>query len=312
MNKRDNVLNLLNGQAPTYIPSGFWIHFPKEIIQNGIQSQIQAHLDFAQQTDIDIVKIMNECEFRSIHKISCAEEWRTITRFKKNHALFDAQKEIMDKCLESFDHRVYTLGTVHGLVASLSHSSGHSYAKSPEIMMKHAKDNEDCFIDALKITTENIINMLEVLQSTEVDAIYYAALGGEADRFPSDFFEKYIKPFDLAILNHVNRKIFLHMCKANVDLLRYLDYPSDVINWAAHDSRYDLQTGSTLFENKIILGGMDDRSGVLVNGTHEDIDNKIKSIKKSINIKKLILGADCTLPTEIDYNRIRYCVQAIR
>lgn len=313
MNKRENVLKILNNQKRNYIPSGFWIHFNEEVIAAGVDAQVNAHKEFADATNMDIIKIMNEYEFRRKEKVETADDWNKIKVLPKDHELFIKQSEVMRKTLKVLDNKVYTLGTIHGVVASLSHSSGLSYSESPEIIMEHAKENKEAVLNAIKATTENVINMLHTVQNTDVDGIYYAVLGAEKHRFTREFFDEFIKPYDLMVLNEIKeKKIFLHMCKDNVDLERFIDYPSDVVNWAVHEGEYSLADGAKIFDNKIILGGLDDRSGVLVEGSEADIEEKIAEIKNEIDLDRFILGADCTLPTEIDYNRIRFSVEAVK
>lgn len=313
MSKRENVINVLNGQEFTNTPSGFWIHFPDEVINKGVEAQVQAHLDFAEETEMDIIKIMNEYEFRSRNKVAKASDWGNIRPLDKKNDLFSKQHEIMKRTIDALDGKVYTLGTIHGVMASLSHSSGLSYSQSPEVLLEHARENKTAVLDAIKSTTENVLNMLEAVKDTDVDGIYYAQLGAEKHRLPREFFDEFIKPYDLMILEEIkNKKIFLHLCKDNVDFDRFKDYPSDVVNWAIHEGDYSLADGFEVFSDKIILGGLDDRSGVLVEGTEEEISSKIEEVKKEADLNRFILGADCTLPTTIDYERIRFAVEEVK
>lgn len=313
MSKRENVLNLLNGKEITHTPSGFWIHFPDEVNQSGVDAQVEAHLDFAKKTNIDIVKIMNEYEFRSTDKVNTSSDWAKIRPRDKKDDMFTKQHDIMKQTLDILDGEVYTLGTIHGVVASLSHSSGLSYTESPEILVEHARENKTAVLDAIKATTENVLNMLEAVQNTDVDGIYYAQLGAEQHRLPREFFDEFIKPYDLMVLEAIkDKKIFLHLCKDNVDFDRFQDYPADVVNWAIHEGDFSLADGFVAFPDKIILGGLDDRSGVLVEGSQTEIAAKIKKIKEEADLSRFILGADCTLPTTIDYERIRFAAEEVR
>lgn len=313
MSKRENVLNLLNGKEFEYTPSGFWIHFSDEVNAAGVDAQVQAHRDFADATDMDIIKIMNENEFRSSNKVTKASEWSSIKAINKKDPIFSEQHEVMKKTLDVLDGSVYTLGTIHGVVASLSHSSGMSYSVSPEILVQHARENKTAVLDAIKATTENILNMLVAVQDTDVDGIYYAQLGAEKHRLPREFFDEFIKPYDLMILEEIkNKKTFLHLCKDNVDFDRFKDYPADVVNWAIHESEHSLKEGFEVFSDKTILGGLDDRSGELVDGSDSELMSKIDQIKKEADLSRFILGADCTLPTTIDYERIRFAVDKIK
>ncbi len=67
-----------------------------------------------------------------------------------------------------------------------------------------------------------------------------------------------------------------------------------------------------MFPGTAIMGGLANRSGVLVDGTIGELQDAVKEIIHTFGKKGFILGADCTLPTEIDYARIKAMTQAAR
>jgi uroporphyrinogen decarboxylase len=69
-----------------------------------------------------------------------------------------------------------------------------------------------------------------------------------------------------------------------------------------------LQSGKKLF-NRPILGGLDNR-GVIVDGTPKEIEDAVHKIIRTVGPRNLIIGADCTLPTEISHENIRLAVEA--
>ena len=58
MNKRERVVAAIRGERVDCVPSGFSIHFPEGCKEG--QAAVNAHLRFFQETDTDIIKIMNE------------------------------------------------------------------------------------------------------------------------------------------------------------------------------------------------------------------------------------------------------------
>ena len=67
-----------------------------------------------------------------------------------------------------------------------------------------------------------------------------------------------------------------------------------------------LKQGAALF-NRPIVGGLDDR-GVIVYGTDEEIRKTAMTILSEAPSTGFILGADCTLPTDIELDRIRFVI----
>ena len=76
-----------------------------------------------------------------------------------------------------------------------------------------------------------------------------------------------------------------------------------MVNWQATKHNLSLQEGRTLFKRPI-CGGMDDR-GVMVDGTHEEIAAEVHRVIETIGAESFMLGADCTLPTDIEVSNIR-------
>jgi uroporphyrinogen decarboxylase len=258
---------------------------------------------------------MNENEMRSSEKMLSAEDWNRIRPIDKKNKLIQNQVEIIKRILDETKGELVVLGTIHGVVASASHSSGYRYSQSSNIMPKHLAEKPEIVGAAFRAIAESTATFAEACVEAGVDGIYYAALGGEKHKFTDEQFEKYIKPCEMMVLDAVhNVKGFnvLHMCKDNLNLIRYKDYPVNVVNWAIHENNLSLEEGKEIFKDKTILGGLDDRSGVLVNGTMEDIEKEVHCILDRMGTTKFILGADCTLPTEIEYSRIKKVVEAAK
>ena len=60
------------------------------------------------------------------------------------------------------------------------------------------------------------------------------------------------------------------------------------------------------------MGGLKNRSGVLVDGNEEAVAQEVTSVIQSFGRKGLILGADCTLATEQDLSLVRAAVETAR
>ena len=66
------------------------------------------------------------------------------------------------------------------------------------------------------------------------------------------------------------------------------------------------------FQIKRFWEGWTSRAGVLVDGTKEQIQKEVRQVLHIMEGHRFLLGADCTLPTEIAYDRIRTAVEAVK
>ena len=84
------------------------------------------------------------------------------------------------------------------------------------------------------------------------------------------------------------------------------------MNWGIYEAPFSLEEGKKLFPGTAIMGGLANRSGVLVEGTKEEIEDRVRQIIEENGKTGFILGADCTIPTEIEYWRVRAAAEAAR
>lgn len=307
MNKLEILKKIIAGEKIEYIPTAFWLHFDKSKIKT-LEENFNEHKKFLEETNVDILKIMNEFEFRRSVKVLRASDWDSIGVYTKDSYEISEQKKLIEKVLKELKDKAVYFGTIHGVLASLSHSSGYKYSVSYKLFKEHFNNNPDKIKSALEKITESTINLIRENIKAGVDGIYYASLGGEIEKYSDEDFEKFIKPFELMVLKEINsyNKIsILHMCKHNINIHRYKDYKADIYNWSVNNSDYSLEDGYNLFKEKVMLGGFEDRSGVLVNGSNEEIKIYTRYLVNKMKNKKFILGADCTLPTDINRDKIR-------
>ncbi|GMQ64406.1 uroporphyrinogen decarboxylase family protein [Vallitalea maricola] len=317
MNKKERVIAAIKGKEVDHVPSCFTLHFAEQEAFG--EAGIKSHLKFFKETNTDIFKIMNENLVPYMGDIKTPDDWNKIKTISIKDDFMAAQIEMIERILDKCEPDAFMVGTLHGTVASSIHPIEAIYGYEPvrELFCTHMRENKTPMIDAYKRITEGMCQLAEKYIEIGLDGIYYAALGGENYYFTDEEFEKYIAPLDKMILQTVkqnNGYNILHMCKDKLNLDRYKSYIklSDVVNWGIYEDNISLEEGRKLFGDVTIMGGLQNRAGVLVDGTDEEIEQEVKSIINSFGKQKFILGADCTLPTEISYKRVNVAVNATK
>lgn len=317
MNKKERVIAAIRGDEVDRVPVGFSLHFPADQVSG--EAGVKAHLDFFKSTDTDILKIMNENLVPYMGEIHIPEDWNKIKNISMEDDFMVAQLDMVKRILDKCDRTAFTLGTIHGIVASAIHPIEARYGYRPvrELFCTHLRENKVPVLDAFKRITEGMCKLAQSYMEIGLDGVYYAALGGEKNYFTDEEFEQYIAPLDKMILQSVKQSkgySFLHICKENLNIERYESYSelADVVNWGVYETNTSLEEGRRLFDGVTVMGGLANRSGVLVDGTKEELAQAVKKIISDYGTHKFILGADCTLPTEIPYDRILAAVNAAK
>ena len=317
MKKRDRVFAAIRGEEVDHVPCGFSLHFPHDCAFG--DASVEAHLRFFKETDTDIIKIMNENLVPDVGEIRTAEDWKKIPSYSMKEGFMQKQMELTEKILAKADPDAFSLGTLHGICASAIHpiEARYGYEGTRERMCAHLRENKVPVLDAFKRITEGMCQLAESYKKLGLDGIYYAALGGERRYYTDEEFAEAIEGFDKEILKvskEAGNVNVLHICKDGLNMDRYASYAdlADVVNWGVYETHFSLEDGKRLFAGKTIMGGLANRSGVMVDGTEEELREATKKVIADYGKAKFILGADCTLPTEIPYSRINAVVQAAR
>ena len=95
---------------------------------------------------------------------------------------------------------------------------------------------------------------------------------------------------------------------------RYRGYGElcDVVNWGVYEAPLSMEEGQKLFPGKVLMGGLPNRSSVMTEGSKEQLVGEAQRLIRQFGPTHFILGADCTLPTELPYERVRWLAEAAR
>ena len=86
----------------------------------------------------------------------------------------------------------------------------------------------------------------------------------------------------------------------------YEDYEAGCYNWATYTERVPISEGRKLFPGKCVLGGFDNNPGTLIDtGDDAQLEAKVRELIEENGYRGFTLGADCSIPNDIDDARVR-------
>lgn len=320
MTKKERVIAAIKGEAVDKVPSSFSLHFPKDVAFG--DAAVEAHLKFFEESDTDILKIMNENLVPYMGEINQGSDYHMVRKMTMEDDFMKDQTELVKKILARCDKDAFTLGTLHGITASSIHplekmDPNYTYDEVREKLCRLLHEDKDTVLAGMQRIANVMCDLARTYIELGVDGVYYAALGGETRFFTDEEFEQWIKPFDLQIMKAIKDAggyCFLHICKDGLNMDRYKDYGpyADVVNWGVHEAPFSLEEGRKMFAGKTIMGGLPNRHGVLVDGPAEAVKEETRKVIREFGKTGFILGADCTLATEQDMSLLRAAVEAAR
>lgn len=323
MDKRTRVLNAMNKKEVDHVPAGFWFHFSGEEATG--EACVQAHLKYYRETDLDFVKIMCDGYFPyPLPEIRKAEDWKNLKPLEADHPFIREQVERAKAVVKEIGAERCVFYNVFAPFSSLRFGA-EAVGLSDDQVMAYIREDRNAVMSALDVIAQSNALLAELLiTDAGCDGVYYCVQGGEYDRFTPEEYRNVITPSDLYVLEHANRfsdNNILHMCgwAGNRNQLAiWRDYPAKVVNWAVFVEGMDLEEGRYFVEGRTALGGFEThwdettQQGIIYTGSKDELQAYTRNLILNHGKTGLMLGGDCTIDAKLDWERIRWIIEAAR
>lgn len=308
MNKKERILRLLGepGGLTDYVPAAFFIHFPPAYHRG--QAAVDKHLEYFRHTDMDFVKIQYELPFPRRADINEPEDWVHMPRYGRE--FFQPQLDIVQGLVQAVQGEAMVIQTLYSPFMCAGHTAG------SETLQAHLEQAPNLVQVGLTAITDSLLWFVRECARLGLDGFYASTQGGERGRFADPtLFARYIEPYDMAVMNEINRLFpfnTLHICDYHLpydDLTPFLDYPGHVVNCPLNvgDRPLSARQAADLF-GRPYMGGLD-RHGIIAHGSVEEIRAAVADVLATAPAQ-FILAADCTLPGDTDWDHIRTAIDA--
>lgn len=156
----------------------------------------------------------------------------------------------------------------------------------------------------LEVVTADVITFTKrLLEDAGADGIFFAVRNYK--KISKETYRRVIAPGEKSVLDEaaaIKDLTILHICGGfglTNDFSYYEDYNAKAVNWAAGVEKLSLGKGKEVFKGKAVIGGFDNTAkSILINGTKEEIQTETRRLIKEAGKDRVIIGADCALPTD--------------
>lgn len=322
-NRRELVFDAFDNKKVSRVPVGFWFHFAPESFFDPspavLDKNFAGHEKYFEEFKPDFLKLMSDGFFgypnESVKKIRSAadldqvvaggaDEWieqqvqfvkRLTNRFGKDVATFYN--------IFAPDTYLSVLFAENGLTLDIPEL----YEENP-LGLKHALE---------EVAKDIAVLAKRVIAEGGADGIYLSVKNIQSPKATKEDYWNIVAPSELKVLeaaNSVSDYNILHICGyegARNDLSTYVDYPAKIINWAVVVEGVSLEEGKKLFGNRAVIGGFANTAkGILYHGTELQIKQETQNILEKAGTTGVILGADCTIPSDTPLKHLEWVRQA--
>lgn len=328
--KKELVLAAMDNKATDRVPVGFWFHFLKDEIHSNsfehpefIEELFQGQTKYIDTAKPDFVKIMTDGFFpyenKTVQHLETAEDFKHIQPLADDDPWFTTQiayaKRLTDKYgadLAMF-YNVFCAGTTIKFMRD-------DISTSEEYLAQLVREDPQAVRQGLDVISGDLAKLAKrLITEGGVTGIYLSLQNLLGEGITKDVYDQVFAPGEkeiLAAANSVSDYNILHICGWHGhrnDLSWYADYDVKTINWAVVVEDVPLSEGRKIFGQRAALGGFGNlETEVLYAGTKEEIQAATKKILEGAGRQGIIIGADCTVPRDTNWEHFEWVREAAK
>ena len=302
-NRRERILQVLDQSRPNeYVPAAFFLHFENKLGRKAVDD----HRAFYKATNMDFVKVFYEISVPQI-EINSGKDWEKVPVYGED--FFAPQVAVIEDLARDYSNEAFVLPTVYSPLALASQTLGRG-----KDLKKLAEQNPVAFGKAIKNLALSIENYLRAARKHGADGFYVSSQGGDGNSLSTKIWKEQVRQWDKyvsEVANEIGEINILHICdygtpfKNAEALYAFTDYPASIINVPLNfsdGSTLNLKEAQQRF-GRPIFGGLE-RLGVIAKGSVEEAKAAVDKVLENAP-NNFILGADCTVPGETDWEKLR-------
>ena len=325
MTKKELVLKAFHNEATERIPVGFWHHYMEyEDFNKGMENpeiftrNIEGHKAFKEKFSPDFLKIMTDGLFFLPYDYAVfksAKDLKGLECLSDDHPWFEKNLELVRTLRKMYGNDILVYFNVFAPMTQLRDGMRvlQHFGFDQDKVISFLEEDAQAVSDALCVFAESLgVLMEKVVKEGLADGIYFSVSNPSGD-IPATIYDQFIAPSERLVIEKANKLSpdnILHICGnvGNKNMFTiYKDYEVRVVNWAVQASGMSLKDGRELFKGKAVIGGFDNaKSATLYSGTREEIEQCTEQIVNEAGRTGLILGADCTIPADIEIVRLNW------
>lgn len=325
MTKRERMLNVLANKAVDRVPVAFFHHFTEAADWNmglehpdAFERNVEGHLPSLEKFDPDVCKIMNDTLMMMPLDVSFVEHASDLAKIQPmamDSLYVQKQIELTNRVMDIYKHcdaPVYVTGFSAAWVLRNAMTVGLPVAGANEpLMRKLMAEDPEAVGDCLMRMSEGIVELNKILMTEcGADGVYFS-VANQAGFFPKEFHQKYVAPSEKYVLAEA-KKIrdvnIAHICGYHGhgnDLTLYTDYGAAAYSVAVNAEGTTMAEAKKLFGGAPVIGGFS-QDGVIYTGSKEEVKQATWDILDNAGQIGVVIGADCTVPNDIDEDRFNW------
>ena len=283
----------------------FFLHFDPSFHRG--QAAVDKHLEFFRFTGMDMVKIQFEHRMPPM-EVARPSDWAKVPL--RGRDFWEEPLAVVKGLVQAAGQEAVVILTLYSPFMLAGQIAG------ADTVVRHIQEDPQAFKKGISIITDGLLVLVKECAKLGLDGFYASTQGAEKGRLSGrTAFDECVRPYDLAVMNEVNRSFrfnILHVCDYHLpyeDITPFRDYPGHIVNTNLKlaEGQLSAAEASRMF-SRPFMGGLD-RKGVIARGPASAIQDEVRRLLKEAP-RRFILGADCTVPSDTPWENLRAAIQA--
>ena len=291
MTKIERMRSTLAGKPVDRPPFTIWYHFGNQ--HASPERTAEVHLEFFETYDLDFLKVMNDYDYpmpEGLEMMATPDDLKRLAPLDMTRTPLGHQLRAVELISKALKGKALVVDTVFNAWNTVRRNLVKE-AMEP-LMVKHPSALEA----ALQVVNDNLIQYALASLERGADGIFLS-VPASAESVKPEQYARFMRPFDLQLLNAIQGKGQCHILHAHGERLyldQLLDYPVHALSWA------DLNGGPSIAEARqrtslTLMAGLDHIKFPYV--STRLIRDQVKTARTQAGDTKFILAPGCSVPT---------------
>jgi len=145
MRKRERMKAVLCGEVPDATPAGFWFHYDSNFTE---KEMVEAHLNLFKETDMDVVKIMQDYMYPIVGQVKSTSDWYKLKISGIDSPEFKKLESVLKGIVERLNGETMVFQTMFGPLKAAAIAFGN------DLVMAHFKEDPKAVIAGVSVIAE--------------------------------------------------------------------------------------------------------------------------------------------------------------
>lgn len=321
--KKELVLNAMDKKPVPRVPSGFWFHFLDDALHADAFAEpklnarvLESELRYIDGFRPDFVKIMTDGFFAyrspAVRKVRTAAELARVRPLAEDDPWFERQIAYAKEITKRHGDEVATFYNLFCAGTTLKFMYPGALTEAEDFLLGLIHEDKEAVKAAFAVISADLATLARrLVKEAGVTGIYFSLQNHRGFGHDRSVYDEVFAPGEKEILRAANEASdynILHICgyeghHNKIDW--YADYDVKTINWAVGVEGVPLEEGRKVFGGRAALGGFGNLpSDVLYSGSRAEVEAETRRILEKAGRTGILLGADCTVPNDIDWQRL--------